>query len=371
MWTTQSEKNKEDFGVLGDEVGLRRARIGAEGDLPGEGRYEAEIDLASGNVAIQDLYIAMPGMLDGEERLGHYREPFSLEGNTSARFFAFIERSPANVFDPARNWGASLFEVQPTDDSSFAIGMFYGGPDQNDLEGGEGSTAGVTTKFTVAPINENDGEKLLHFGMALAARKPLGGVIFVNQQPQSPLIEFDDSISSPFVPTIEIPADFQQILNVQTAVVKGPIWAQAEWYGTFINQPNDAGLVYYHGSYVAVGYFLTGEHREYKTVDGAFGPVRVNRPFLCGPASHGRPLGYGAWEVAARFAYIDFFDADTPLGPNGELVGIRQPQATFGVNWYLTDRMRLMFNYTYAEPDQPETGSSPGSIFGTRLGVFW
>jgi phosphate-selective porin OprO/OprP len=371
IWTTQSAKNVADFGELGDSVGLRRARIGAEGHLPNGGHYIGEIDLASGDVVIRDLYIGLPGALDGEERVGHYREPFSLEGAESAKYFAFMERSPINVLDPARNWGVSVFDIQPTDDSAFAIGMFYGSPDQNDLEGGPGSTAGVTMKLTSAPINENDGEKLLHFGAALAERIPLEGVIAVNQEPRSPLIQFNDSVSSPFVPTIVIPANFQHILNVQGAVVSGPFWTQTEWYGTFIDQTGDGGTVFYHGSYVSVGYFLTGEHREYTTAKGFFGRVRVKRPFLCGPASHGRPLGYGAWEVAARLAYLDFFDPDTPRGPDNQLVGIQLLQPTFGVNWYLTDRVRLMFNYTYAEPDLPETGTSSASVFGTRLGVFW
>jgi phosphate-selective porin OprO/OprP len=168
-----------------------------------------------------------------------------------------------------------------------------------------------------------------------------------------------------------IPANFQHILNAQVALASGSLWAQAEWYGTFIDQTNDAGTVYYHGSHFDVGYFLTGEHRAYETSDGVFGLIRVNRPVVCSPASCDRPLGYGAWELVARFSWLDFFDLDTPLGPDNQLQGIRLPQATFGVNWYLTDRVRLMFNYTYSEPIEPTLGSSSASIFGTRLGVFW
>ena len=77
------------------------------------------------------------------------------------------------------------------------------------------------------------------------------------------------------------------------------------------------------------------------------------------------------WEMTARFAYLDFFDRNTPLGPNGQLVGIQLPAATFGVNWYLADRVRLMFNYSYEVPNEPNTGSSVANIYATRLGVFW
>ena len=46
-------------------------------------------------------------------------------------------------------------------------------------------------------------------------------------------------------------------------------------------------------------------------------------------------------------------------------------ESTFGVNWYLADHLRLMFNYSYAIPDEPNTGTSVANIFGSRLAVFW
>ena len=52
-------------------------------------------------------------------------------------------------------------------------------------------------------------------------------------------------------------------------------------------------------------------------------------------------------------------------------MGITLAQPTFGLNWYLADHVRLMFNYTLAVPDEPNTGSSTASIFAMRLGVFW
>ena len=52
-------------------------------------------------------------------------------------------------------------------------------------------------------------------------------------------------------------------------------------------------------------------------------------------------------------------------------MGIQLPTATFGVNWYLTDRMRVLFNYNYEVPTEPNTGGSVANIFGLRLNVFW
>ncbi len=60
-----------------------------------------------------------------------------------------------------------------------------------------------------------------------------------------------------------------------------------------------------------------------------------------------------------------------PPGPAGQNVGIVFPQATFGVNWYLAERIRIMFNYIYEAPDEANVGVTEASLFATRLNVFF
>src|SRR5262249_8299239 len=57
IWSSQSPANEATFGDLGDVVGLRRARIGAEGEIC-SGRYVWEIDMAPGVVVPRDIYFA-------------------------------------------------------------------------------------------------------------------------------------------------------------------------------------------------------------------------------------------------------------------------------------------------------------------------
>jgi phosphate-selective porin OprO and OprP len=369
--TTQSRANESIFGDLGNVVGLRRARIGAEGNLGIGGRYITEIDLASGNVVLRDVFMGLGEAQDaGEFRVGHYREPFSLELATGANYFAFLERSVINVLDPARNWGLGLFRAGLSDSSTLALGIFQAGTDPNDFHGGDGSTVGLTGRWTAAPIFEGDGQRLLHLGLAFSERLPEQGVVIINQQTQSPLLDLGDSATSTFLPQIRIPANFQQLLNLQCATANGSFWTQAEWYGSWIDQ-RGGGPVFFHGCHADCGFFITGEHRQYQGASGAFGPVQVNRPLLRCRANRDRPAGWGAWELTARFAYLDFQDSDTPTGPGGQFVGIRLPESTFGVNWYLADHISLMFNYSYAVPEEPNSGTSVANVFATRLGVFW
>ncbi|HUQ67900.1 MAG TPA: porin [Planctomycetaceae bacterium] len=373
LWTSQSPENKATFGDLGDAAGLRRARIGVEGHLTPDSRYVAEIDLASGEVVLRDVYVGWGELRErGELRTGHFREPFSLEGATSANSFAFLERSPINELDPARNWGVGYFRCSPGEEATFAVGAFHAGTDSSDIQGGPGSETAITARATLLPWYESHGERLMHLGVALSSRLADEGVVIIKQGTSSPLLDLGDSSSSPFVPKITIPANFEQRFNAQWALVNGPFSMQAEWSGTLIDQTGGPP-VFYHGSYLSAGYFLTGGQRRYQPEHGTFGAVTVARPVLPGLSleSHDAPRGWGAWEVTARFGYLDYFDLDAPRGPQGQLVGARLSQSTLGVNWYLAERLRILADYSLAVPDEPNTGTSTAHIFSMRLGLFW
>ena len=83
------------------------------------------------------------------------------------------------------------------------------------------------------------------------------------------------------------------------------------------------------GWYVAGTWLLTGEEK----VHGKAPKVKNNFDPRTG--------GFGALELTARFAKLDF-DSDDPLPSPGEN-GV--DALTVGFNWYLTPNARLMFNW--------------------------
>jgi phosphate-selective porin OprO and OprP len=91
-------------------------------------------------------------------------------------------------------------------------------------------------------------------------------------------------------------------------------------------------------------YFLTGESRNYQASKGTFSPVTPNRDFHFGEG------GWGALELAFRFSYVDLNDA----GVNGG----REHNITGGLNWYLTQDTRLMFNCIRARVKDRDTSPS-------------
>ena len=48
------------------------------------------------------------------------------------------------------------------------------------------------------------------------------------------------------------------------------------------------------------------------------------------------------WELVARYAYLDYYDPNTPLVSKGTTSGNRLGQSTFGLKWYLADRLRIL-----------------------------
>ena len=370
----QSDSNKAAIGDVSDVVGLRRARIGAEGKFSSNSRYVAEIDLASRQVIMKDVFAGF-GDLErtGEFKWGHMREPFSLEGGTSANTFAFTERSPSSVLDPARNWGIGYARYVPDEDYTYAFGLFKSGADPNDFGVGNGSDSAATAKWTRLLWYEDDGKSLMHVGMAASSRFPDNQFLVINQRPRSSVLDLGDSSSeSPFVSKIRIPATFEQRFNAQWASVSGPFWIQAEWNGSLIDQ-RDGPCLFYHGGYLAAGHFIAGGSRSYQKQNGIFGPVTVTRPLLDGFSSQAgsKWRGHGAWELTARLSYLDLFDSNTPNSSRGQPVGAMLPQATIGINWYLADRLRIMFNFYHDVIDEPNVGVSTANLFTSRLAMFW
>ena len=120
------------------------------------------------------------------------------------------------------------------------------------------------------------------------------------------------------------------------------------------------------GAYVQATLFLTGEHRNYLRDIGGFGRVRPLEPFYFVPrgglgSGLGSCFGRGAWELAARFDYLDLNSAAFAAFPGVRgvagssvaavpTVGFER-DALFGVNWYLNSNVKVQWNYVHAVRD--------------------
>ena len=181
-------------------------------------------------------------------------------------------------------------------------------------------------------------------------------------------MQFSDEPAT-FIKQITMLSNQYQLYNVQWAAVLDSLSFQAEWNGMGVQQ-RGGGPVFLNGCYAFVSYFLTGEHRQYVTKDGEFGTTRVGRPFVSFRKGYPIGSGPGAWELAARFAYAHFTNNNIPL-QNGVQQGDDEAETVFGVNWYLNDNTRIMFDYVHVIPVDPNTGPSFADAFFIRCALFW
>jgi phosphate-selective porin OprO/OprP len=362
---TYSTDTSGDTNELDDGTEFRAARLGVEGTLFEMVHYKVEYDFAkdspasgedldgdgqvddgtvsSGSVQAKDVYVALKDTPVGEVRVGHYKEPFSLEQLTSARFITFMERSLADAFVPGRNSGLSILDHNSAKTMTWSAGVFRT-TDDSAFDTGDGEYS-VTGRVTGMPWNRDEGESLLHLGAALSYR--MDDSVRFRSRPES------DFLNRP-ADTGSISADETVLGGLETACVLGPVSIQAEVNVASVNSSSGGGGDRdYSGFYAFVSWFLTGEHRAYKATTGSFDRVKPR-------ANLG--AGAGAIELAARYSMIDLDDR--------ALTADEMSGATFGVNWYLNPNARLMLNLIHSEFEDSTVDDSMDAIL-LRFQVDW
>jgi phosphate-selective porin OprO/OprP len=257
--------------------------------------------------------------------MGHFKEPFSLDELTSSKYITFMERALPNAFAPSRNTGFMLHKVTADERMTTAIGVFR----DTDNYGEDADDGGynITGRVTALPIYENKGANLLHIGTAYSHRKPDDSYSFA----ASPEAHLADD----FVDTGSIAGDCVELWGLEAAWVNGPFSLQSEYI--IANAGRFTGSdVHFDGYYVQASYFLTGEHRNYKTSEAAFSRIKPKENYNAADGS-------GAWEVKARYSGLDLSDSDIT---GGELNNI-----SAGLNWYLNPNTKIMWDYVHADKD--------------------
>ena len=124
--------------------------------------------------------------------------------------------------------------------------------------------------------------------------------------------------------------------NAEIAGYLGPLHGQAEF--TTMNVERTGGLtdLNFYSYYAEVGYFLTGEHMNWKQSAGQWKRVKVGHEVGNG--------GIGAWEVAARYSHLDLSDG------NFSAAG-RTNNWTAALNWWATNNVALRLNYVFSDRD--------------------
>lgn len=329
-------KYEEFFAPVESDISVRRFEIFAAGRIR-EFNFTVAFDFGA-DWGIGDAWIeGARGGLEvwghhlGKLRVGWMREPFSLERQTGAYNLGLMERSlPVQTMAPGSNIGAMIHDSGSKERFTWAVGVFSVG--QSNDKNASTSLLSLTGRTTYLLKYSDQGRMLFHVGLSVSSRSPTGGDIRYRSRPEARFVDY-------LVDTGAIDASHVTLIGLEAAAVRGPLWITAE----HIQSRVSAQLVEdptFMGSYIKVGWFLTGESRPYRTNSGIFDRRRPTVKYTKGNPF--KKKNGGAWEVVGRLSRIDLTDG---LVDGGELTDI-----SAALSWYPNATTRIQLNYVRASP---------------------
>jgi len=365
-WFTQTAGSRATFGNLQDTAGFRRTRLAAFGDVASNVSYLFEMDFAApGRPSFMDVWLdvhEIPWL--GNVRIGQWRQPFHMDVQTSVREITFLESALSLALAPVRQVGIGFHDVNSDQTATWAASVFRyptdiygdtGSPEGRGFLGDRGY--GGAARVTGLLWHEEAGT-VVHVGAGYAYLVPGEGVVNYRTPPEfgGPFVGSTGTLKSVpfFAETLAMPAQYVQLYDAEFGLRFGSWYGQAEATYSMIEEPSGNALSF-PGVYGQFAWLVTGEVRPYNRSAGVFGRVKPLRDF--------GQEGWGAWEVAARYSYLNLNEmvSSGPTKPGGRLADV-----TLGVNWYMNTYSRIQFNYILAMLDRPAVGDSDTSIFAVR-----
>ena len=338
-WAVIDADNKiEDaFGdtlVEGSGTEMRHARLSISGLMYHYITFKAEYDFAGSDADFKDVWLGMKDLpAVGEVRVGHQKEPFSLEALNNVMYLVFMEPAATYAFAPVRNTGIKIHNSAMDKRLGWAVGAYKNVDDTGDGFTDE-SDYNITGRISFLPWNEDRGRRLFHLGFSYSHQFRDGGTVRFRERPESHITD------ARLVDTGNIgDVDGVNLMNPEAAFVYGSLCLQSEFVQVQVDS-EAADDPDFAGFYLFASYFLTGENRQYRQDDGGgeFTRVKIKDDFSL------KNSGWGAWEVALRYSRIDLND--------GNIQGGEKQSWSAALSWYLNPNVRWSFNYIKANVEE-------------------
>jgi phosphate-selective porin OprO/OprP len=399
------------IGDLEDGIFFRRVRPFAEGTFWETGEYRLILALENDQfeeTGFDEFWVGFKEIpLLGTVRVGHIKNQFGVEADTTAssRAMTFMERSAySESIELNQNFITGILAINNYCDQrgTYAVTAFR--TDQASSSGaffGDGQW-GAQGRVTFLPIYDCEGRHLLHLGLSggwrdgtnnlanssfrtvqLRARPELRDDVPAGSPSGAQAVP--DSDSTRLIDTGVIAMANDYLMGTELLYIRGPFSFQAEYgfnwvdnaigiapvgfkFNPALTSPQD---YVFSGGYVQVAYTLTGENRAYDRRMGTLAREYFGKrgPFTNAWAvwdeHHGVNWGLGAWELAARYSYVNLNDGS---GSNriqgGVLNGV-----SLALNWYLNTNTTLNFDWVYDQRSDVPVGTIPGFTQGLGMRV--
>jgi phosphate-selective porin OprO/OprP len=375
------------------------------------GATPAAVGNGNSNIDVDEMWAGVYGVpILGRIRAGHLKVCQGLEGNqwSSSRAMTFMENAAYtdafyNIFATGvQICNSGLNDCVNGDRVTWQL-MAYrdDNPRTNTGEDFGDGDYGFTGRVTALLIDQYEDAMFLHVGGSATWRKsenqvtggsgPATAEFRARPEMRDAIGGFGDNVdltgnSGRLVDTGAIQCNSQSVIGTELWYSMGPVSVMSEWAFASMNSAvipvakkgkvpahNVIGNLDFNGGYITLGYFLTGEHRAYDHTFGREYTFYIERPYTNFWAKSDEDgswtWGLGAWEIAARYSYLNLND--------GPIHGGVEQGLTLGLNWYLNNNFKIQFQYVdnqrWSKSTQLTTapGAFPGVVqgFGTRMQI--
>lgn len=327
---------------IDDGIEVRRAFFGVTGESklikPVYGNLQ--VGVITDSAYLDTVYLEVRELpYVGSFRFGQFDGPMSLEQLGSSMDTVFMEKgSPVQAFAPGLKSGLQIADQFHDGRMTGAVGWFANAAnlDVGDTTDSFARVIGRLSWVSAGGVEEHS-EHFLHLAFSTSYLFSAEGDVRYQSRPES-------YMAPPLVDTGSIDADHAVTFGTEAAWVNGPHLVQAEYLHALVGGA-PGGSVHFPGFYVFASKLLTGESHPYRPSSGTLGRVVPRRPLSL------RGRTWGAWEVGARFSFLDL--------KNGSVKGGMMNLLTLGCNWYWNRYIRWQFNYGFGDVDK---GTSDGRL---------
>ena len=364
-----------------DRLGFRRIRFGVRGGLPANMEYRIEMEFAGGNaVEFRDVWIGWNDLpLLRKLLVGNQKRPYGLDHLNSSRYNVFVERPFVieSLNQDARRLGIQSWGVSEDLGWNWRYGVFNQRLIQDE---GQYISDHYQLEFAARIARTfwyddcADGRGYGHWALSGSTAYPDGSASsdvngtgpFINEARFRHRPEARSATRWLDTGAIAGASDYQ-LLGAEGVLNFGPVQLVGELQNVWLDRDSGFGdSLHFHGGYVYLSYFLTGEHLPWNRKTGTLGRILPFEDFFLVRTRDGQiGSGWGAWQIAARWSYADFNDRDI-LGGDGEAF-------TLGLNWHWNAYARMQFNWIRGKirgngvTRAPQVLGGDYEIIGTRL----
>ena len=344
---------------IGNGISIRRARFAIKAQVDKNWYGEFDMDLANGLVELKDAIVRYTGIPNLELQAGNFKENFSIQRNSSSRYLMFMERPMVcSALAPSRHLGINAKYDNPwVWLSAGFFGQEGAGSEEwtnvadNNKDFGRGISFknntgyAATVKAVFRPLCKLDNASL-HIGAAYSYRTTLASMATGEWGTYRASARNSTSINrKKYLDTNNLKGYDHN--NLWTAELAGH-WGGFRFEGAYIgdnvllkdsSDPASITAINLGGWYVQAGYLLFGGKQRYDSKGAKY--TRAERG-----------QKWGDLELCARYEFCDL------NAPAQKVFGGCAEAYTVGLNWWVTNNVRMQLNYQYNNNDRYANGKN-------------